>query len=42
MTRTIERIPVGTRLLAALMQSAAIRVEGFAIVPLAALVPAVQ
>lgn len=38
----IEVIPVGTRILAALMQAAAVRVEGFAIVSLAALAPAVQ
>lgn len=38
----IDDIPVGTRISAALVQSAAVRTAGFAIVPLAALAPAVK
>lgn len=38
----VESLPVGTRILAAIMQSAAVRTEGFAIVSLSGLVPAVQ
>ena len=35
-------IPVGTRIAAAFVQSAAVRAAGFAIVPLASLAPAVK
>jgi Trk-type K+ transport system membrane component len=38
----IEEIPVGTRIAAAFVQSAAVRAAGFAIVPLASLAPAVK
>ncbi|KAF8648539.1 hypothetical protein AX16_006243 [Volvariella volvacea WC 439] len=38
----IESIPIGTRLLAGLMQGIAVRAAGFAIVPLASLAPAVK
>jgi hypothetical protein len=38
----IESIPVGTRISAALMQAAAVRIEGFSIVSISSLVPAVQ
>jgi Trk-type K+ transport system membrane component len=38
----IEDIPVGTRLLAGLLQAVAVRAAGFGIVPLAALAPAVK
>ncbi|KAI9633595.1 cation transport protein-domain-containing protein [Dioszegia hungarica] len=41
-TPAIDDIPVGTRISAALVQSAAVRTAGFAIVPLAALAPAVK
>jgi hypothetical protein len=41
-TREIQSIPVGTRISAAFLQSAAVRAAGFAIVPLAALAPAVK
>jgi Trk-type K+ transport system membrane component len=40
--RAIEEIPVGTRIAAAFVQSAAVRAAGFAIVPLASLAPAVK
>jgi hypothetical protein len=40
--RDIEEIPVGTRIAAAFVQSAAVRAAGFAIVPLASLAPAVK
>lgn len=42
MVRDIEEIPVGTRIAAAFVQSAAVRAAGFAIVPLASLAPAVK
>jgi len=38
----IESIPVGDRIVAGFLQSAAVRAAGFAIVPLAALAPAVK
>ncbi|KAH9485514.1 Low-affinity potassium transport protein [Psilocybe cubensis] len=38
----IDSIPVGVRVLAGVMQAAAVRAAGFAIVPLAALAPAVK
>jgi len=41
-SRAIEEIPVGTRIAAAFVQSAAVRAAGFAIVPLASLAPAVK
>jgi hypothetical protein len=40
--RDIMDIPVGTRIAAAFVQSAAVRAAGFAIVPLASLAPAVK
>jgi Trk-type K+ transport system membrane component len=39
---TIEAIPLGTRVLAGLFQGVAVRSGGFAIVPPAALAPAVK
>ncbi|RSH85304.1 low affinity potassium transporter [Saitozyma podzolica] len=41
-TPAIESIPVGTRIIAGLLQSAAVRAAGFGIVPLSALAPAVK
>lgn len=41
-TPAIEALPVGTRIAAAFLQSAAVRAAGFGIVPLAALAPAVK
>jgi Trk-type K+ transport system membrane component len=41
-TPVIEAIPVGTRISAAFLQSAAVRAAGFSIVPLASLAPAVK
>nr|XP_019014907.1 potassium ion transporter [Kwoniella pini CBS 10737]OCF53688.1 potassium ion transporter [Kwoniella pini CBS 10737] len=41
-TPAIEAIPVGTRIVAGLLQSAAVRAAGFGIVPLAAMAPAVK
>nr|XP_018267116.1 potassium ion transporter [Kwoniella dejecticola CBS 10117]OBR89274.1 potassium ion transporter [Kwoniella dejecticola CBS 10117] len=41
-TPAIEAIPVGTRIAAGLLQSAAVRAAGFGIVPLAAMAPAVK
>ncbi|KAL7422889.1 hypothetical protein Q5752_002186 [Cryptotrichosporon argae] len=41
-TPAIESIPVGTRIAAGFLQSAAVRAAGFGIVPLASLAPAVK
>lgn len=41
-TEAIEALPVGTRIVAAFLQSAAVRAAGFAIVPLGSLAPAVK
>lgn len=41
-SRTVEAIPIGTRISAAFLQSAAVRAAGFAIVPLNSLAPAVK
>lgn len=41
-TPAIEDIPVGTRIIAGLLQSVAVRAAGFAIVPLNSLAPAVK
>jgi hypothetical protein len=41
-TPEIQSLPVGTRISAGFLQSAAVRAAGFAIVPVAALAPAVK
>lgn len=41
-TDVIQAIPVGRRIAAAFVQSAAVRAAGFAIVPIASLAPAVK
>jgi len=41
-TDVIQDIPVGRRIAAAFVQSAAVRAAGFAIVPIASLAPAVK